>query len=182
MLAVYLQMLDTDEERSKFEELYKKYKEVLYHFSYEILQDPQYAEDAVQNAFLSLAQNMNKIENKTRIQIRNYLLIIVRNASFRLYRETKHEIPDDKLFSELIDPLNLEQEIENRDARTRLLILVKKLDMKFSDVLVLKYFYGLKNKEIAAALKISPDNVKTRLRRGKSALKELLEEDRRNDK
>lgn len=182
MLAFYFQMLDTDEERSKFEELYQKYKEVLYHFSYEILQDPQYAEDAVQDAFLSLAQNMSKIENRTRIQIRNYLLIIARNASFRIYRKTKHEIRDDRLFDKLIDPLNLEQEVEKQDSRTRLLILVKKLDMKFSDVLVLRYFYGLKNKEIAAALKISVDNVKTRLCRGKSALKELLEEDYRNER
>lgn len=174
MLAFYLEMLETDEERSKFEELYRKYKNFLYNFSYEILRDPQYAEDAVHDAFLSLARNMKKIEDKTCIQIRNYLIIIVRNASFQIYNKNKHEVCGEP-FDETIDPSDLEQETEERDSRARLLALVKKMDSKFSDVLILRYFYGFKNKEIAAALKISLENVKIRLRRGKDVLRILLE-------
>lgn len=121
MLAVYLQAIDTEEDRNKFEECYKKYKETLYHVAYEILQDPQYAEDAVHDAFLILAQHMNRIENKTRIQIRNYLLIIVRNASFRIHQKNSQEIcSDDLLFSRVADPLMIEREAEEHDSRTRL--------------------------------------------------------------
>lgn len=176
MLAFYLAMIDTDEERSKFEELYKKYRNFLYNFSYAILRNPHYAEDAVHDAFLSLAQNMKNIEDKTCIQIRNYLIIIVRNASLLINNRRKREVCGEP-FDETFDPSDIEQEAEERDSRERLWALVKKLDVKFSDVLILRYFYGFKNKEIAAALKISLANVKIRLRRGKDALRILLEEE-----
>lgn len=51
MLGLYLAMIDTHEEKNKFEELYKEYKSTMYNFAMAILKDSYMAEDAVHNAF-----------------------------------------------------------------------------------------------------------------------------------
>ena len=46
-MIIYLQMLETPEEKSKFEQLYLEYKGLMFHVAYEILHNEQDAEDAV---------------------------------------------------------------------------------------------------------------------------------------
>lgn len=48
--------------------------------------------------------------------------------------------------------------------------LIKSLDRKYGNVLILKYFYDMTDREIADDLGISLENVKMRLHRGKKAL------------
>lgn len=54
MLFFYLSALDTQEERTKFEDIYKKYGKLMKYVAYNILRDDSLAEDAVHNAFLKL--------------------------------------------------------------------------------------------------------------------------------
>lgn len=54
MLVYYLQMLDTPEEKIRFEQIYLKYRGLMYHVANGILHDRQDAEDAVHNAFLRI--------------------------------------------------------------------------------------------------------------------------------
>ena len=51
-MLCYLCLLDTEEEKSKFEELYNQYRKLMYLCAKEILRDEQLAEDAVHEAFL----------------------------------------------------------------------------------------------------------------------------------
>ena len=54
-MIVYLQLIDTAEDRSKFERLYEQYKQLMFYTAFQILKRPQDAEDAVHHAFLSIA-------------------------------------------------------------------------------------------------------------------------------
>ena len=54
MLIMYLQMLDTPEEKVRFEQIYLKYREKMFHVADSILHNDQDAEDAVHNAFLRI--------------------------------------------------------------------------------------------------------------------------------
>ena len=51
MLICYLQMLDTPEEKIRFEQIYLKYRGLMYHVADSVLHNRQDAEDAVHNAF-----------------------------------------------------------------------------------------------------------------------------------
>ena len=51
-MLIYLQMIESPEDQSKFEEIYLKYKQTMYAVAYDILHNPQDAEDAVHHAFL----------------------------------------------------------------------------------------------------------------------------------
>lgn len=176
MLGAYLAMLDTPEEESKFEELYNQFKPTLITVAHQILDDMDLAEDAVHDAFLSLARNMDKISNRKCIQIRNYLIIIVRNSSYRIYNKRKKEICADEIDENIPDFQNVEIDIEEKAEQQKLMELIKMLDEKYADVLILKYFYDLPDKEIARSLGISLENAKIRLHRGKAMLKSKLAE------
>ena len=52
-MIVYLQMIDTPEDRSKFEQLYLEYRGLMFHAANQILHNEQDAEDAVHQAFLT---------------------------------------------------------------------------------------------------------------------------------
>lgn len=99
MLFFYLQMIDTDEGKNKFEMVYTKYKDLLYYIAHTILKDVQLSEDAVQDAFFALAKNMKNFQSQSCNQIRNYLIIIVRNAAYRIYNQNKQEVPTDNMDS-----------------------------------------------------------------------------------
>ena len=52
MLGFYLALLDTAEDKSRFEELYLTYRQDMYKTAFAILRSPQSAEDAVHEAFM----------------------------------------------------------------------------------------------------------------------------------
>ena len=168
MLGIYLAIIETNEHKSLFERLYNEYKHIMYNVAYQILNDVQHSEDAVHDAFLSVAKNIEKIPNENSLQTRNFLIIIVKNSALKIYNKNKKELPfDEKIF----DMVNLEDQ-------KNMFCFIKELDSKYGDVIILKYFYGYHDKEIADILGITRENVKIRLHRGKALLKKkLLEKD-----
>lgn len=71
---------------------------------------------------------------------------------------------------------NIEIDAEDTAVQKKLMSLIKTLDEKYADVLILKYFYELPDKEIAMSLGISLENAKIRLYRGKAMIKTKLSE------
>ena len=61
MLALYLSLLNSEEEKKTFQEIYYSYRSLLYQVANQILKDTWLSEDAVQNTILALVKNMEKI-------------------------------------------------------------------------------------------------------------------------
>ncbi len=59
-MLFYLSLLDTEEEKSKFEQLYYQYRKLMYLCAWEVLRDEQLAEDAVHEAFIKLTKYLKK--------------------------------------------------------------------------------------------------------------------------
>lgn len=176
MVGAYLTLIDTAEGKSRFEELYDQYKALLMTTAYQILKDEALSEDAVHDAFLALAKNMEKLSGRSSVQIRNYLIIIVKNNSLNIYSRRKKEECVEEIEELAPELQSVEIDIESRAEQQKLAELIKSLDTKYADVLILKYFYGLSVGETAASLGISAENVRTRLYRGKNMLKKKLSE------
>lgn len=60
-MLLYLQMLETPEEKSLFEQIYLEYRGLMYHVAYEILHNDQDAEDAVHQAFVKIVENIKQL-------------------------------------------------------------------------------------------------------------------------
>ena len=52
MLGFYLSLIDSDDDKNKFEQLYLTYRQDMYKIAYSILKNNADAEDAVHQAFL----------------------------------------------------------------------------------------------------------------------------------
>ena len=98
-MIVYLQMIDTPEDRSKFEQIYLEYRGLMFHVANEILHNEQDAEDTVHQAFVNVAKNMEKIGVPNCPKTKGYVVTIVENKAIDLYRRRKRrqalELDDD---------------------------------------------------------------------------------------
>ncbi len=181
MLSMYLAMLKTPEEKRRFEHLYHKYKTLLYNYAYEMLGDIQLSEDAVSDTFLILTDHMDNIEGRSDRDARNYLIIVVKNAARAIRNKRFYDVYDQEELEDAPDIVDVEASVENKSEKQRVYELIKQLKPIYADVLILKYYYGMKGEEIAATLGISLENVKIRLHRGKAMLKEMMEREEEYD-
>ena len=60
-MLIYLQMIESEEDKSKFIEIYNQYKYLMFSVANRILKNEYDAEDAVHQAFVSIIDNLNKV-------------------------------------------------------------------------------------------------------------------------
>lgn len=169
-MLVYLQAIQTQEEKSKFEILYREYRKYMYRVAYAILNNAADAEDAVHTAFVKIAENIEKIEDPVGVQTKGFLATIVRNTAIDLYRR-KQAYPG----AEYIDATHAadaEYDGDNGVARC-----ILQLPERQQSVLILRYQYGYTLYEIAKMLGITYINAKQIDRRAREKLHTLCEEE-----
>ena len=88
-LSYYLALIDNAEDQNKFEYLYNHYQKQMYYTAKRILNDAFIAEDAVHEAFVKIARNMNKIDDETSDRTRAFVMIVTENAAKDVYRKRK---------------------------------------------------------------------------------------------
>lgn len=169
-MLVYLAMLDSAEEQSKFEQIYEAYRSLMYYAAYEILHNQQDAEDAVHDAFLRIIKNMDKIQAPVCPKTKSYIVTITENRAIDLYRRQKRH-PEVE-YEDGVKGIQVEYTGGNDLARS-----IGKLPPKYRQVLILKYRHGYSPREIARILGISEANVKKLDQRAKAKLERICEEE-----
>lgn len=158
---------------SVLEEIYIKYRRLMFKAAYEILGNVQETEDAVQDAFVRLADNLEKISGVDCPQTRNFCVIITRNICFNKLRrnvplEITEELPsDDDIEEKLFSDMGVE-------ALERAL---EKLGTNYRDILYLTVYEEMSLHQAAELLGITYENAKSRVKRARKKLAELLKED-----
>ncbi len=174
MINCYLSVLETDEDKNQFEELYLKYKKKMYSIAYGILNNVEDSEDAVHQAFLTIADNFSKIKEISCQELPSYIVIIIKRVSINQYNKNKRaaenlaELDENtpSVDADLLANYNYEQ----------LLGVILSLSDIYKEVLYLYYINSFTTKEISKMLEISDDNVWKRIERAKKLLKRKLEE------
>ena len=168
MLMFYLQMIETKEDKSKFEILYEEYRGLMRHVAFDVLHNEDDAEDAVHHAFVKIIENIKKIDDPKCHKTKSYVVTIVERKAIDMYR-TKSRHPQ-SLFSE--DVVGLEVEY---DGSFDLALCLSQLPPRYRQVLTMKYHLELSNKEIAKLMDISEANVRKLAQRAREKLFELYE-------
>lgn len=176
MLSIYLSVIDTQEKRNEFLLIYKLHSSLMYNIAYKILKNKTSAEDAVQEAFLAVAKNMDKISDAESLKTRNYLIMIVRNYALKIYNHNKDDSWYEISEEFIADGQDIEMQTESKDVCKKIFEIIKTLDSSYSDMLMLRFYYDLSEQEIAEQLNITLQNVRTRLSRARKKLKERLKE------
>lgn len=169
-MLIYLQLIDDPEEQSRFEKLYNTYRSLMFHKANEILGNEQDAEDAVHEAFLSIAKKFDTVSTEDSKKTASFTVKIVENKAIDIYRRKKSHPT-----SEYADTLSGETvEFEVGDDIARLLL---KLPVRYRDFLLLKYEQGYSNAEMAVFLNLSPAGVRQLNQRAKMMLEKICKEE-----
>lgn len=168
-MLIYLQMIDTPEERSKFEQIYLEYKGLMFHVAYEILHNEQDAEDAVHQAFVKIAENIKKIDAPVCPKTHSYVVTIVEHQAIDQYRRLQKHPSVEPI--EEIQGTNAHYEGDNDLTKC-----ILKLPARYREMILLRYHHGYTVREIAKIMGLSLQAAIKLDQRAKNKLKKLCEE------
>jgi len=146
-----------------FDELYKKYCKRIYKFGYSILKSQEETENLVQEVFLNLWENRQKVEKDS--SVKSYIFAITYNSAISIIRKKTREIK----FIEYLQSLqgNLEEpvdlKLEYNELADKLDEIVNALPLRQKEVYLLHRVEGLKYNEIAQRLNLSVNTVENHM-------------------
>lgn len=169
-MIIYLQMIESDEDKSKFEIMYTEYKNLMLYVANQILRDTPDSEDVVHQSFLKLIGILDKIEEPKCHKTRALLVTIVERTAIDLYRKRQNhttiELQDEYIGGHVL----------RTEAQMDLASAMASLPTRYREVLLLKYDSGFSTNEIAQLLSMTETNVRKTIQRAKEKLGNILEE------
>jgi RNA polymerase sigma-70 factor (ECF subfamily) len=164
----------TEWEQSKFEFIFNRYRRLMLHKAYGILQDYALAEDAASEAFIRVYKNLHKIDDPQSPKCAAFVMTIVQNAALTMRRKQP--------LTEELDggtgvSFDQEESIVSRLTADHIYRIVGRLSAELREVFLLRYAYDMPHKEIGRVLGVSENNVTVRLHRAKKKLQTLLREE-----
>lgn len=168
-MLIYLQMMEGEEERTLFEQVYLRYRGLMFCVANRILRNDRDAEDAVQEAFVSLAENISKISEAECPKTRAYVVTIAENKAIDQYRRKRH-------LAEGLDERAVGIPAP-QDGDGSLAAAIARLPARYRAVILLRYDGGYTGAETAKMLGLSQSAVQKLEQRAKARLKKMLEEE-----
>ncbi len=166
-MVVYMQTMDSDEDKSKFESIYRAYKNLLFNLAFEKLDNELDAEDLVHNVFLKIVENIKNIEPVS-ARTKRLVITIFENLAVDTYRS--NVVRQEKAAEQTIETV---YEAELYEPRVTECIM--KLPQKQRDLIWLKHSLGYKNSEIAQMMNVSVAWIQKNEQRAKRKLAQLYE-------
>ena len=158
--------------RLPMQKLFEKYQGNLYAAAFNVCKNAEDAEDVVQDTFIQYYSLKKEFESEE--HIRAWLLRVTinkaKNMNRTFWRRNKQSLED------YMETLSFETPESGE-----LFEAAMNLPEKYRIVIHLFYYEDYSIHEIAGILKLSESNVKVRLSRGRSLLKEKLQEEWEND-
>lgn len=86
-------LIDDEQSRTLFEQLYYQYRQHMYWIARQILCDEYLAEDITAEAFIRIAKKIDFIASLPEKQQRDYIVVVLRNFAIDANRK-KHKSPE----------------------------------------------------------------------------------------
>ena len=163
-----------------FDRVYKTTYGSLLKYAIVHLSDPTDAEDAVQNVYLAFYRRIQRYGHLDVLFPRAFLLKMLRREIIEQYAEREkrsfsalEDVPQERLRDEIV----FEDGVLDRALAKDILAEAKKLPHETYRVFVLYYGYEMTVSEIAKELGMGTEAVKSRLFRGRKAIRQYLTAD-----
>lgn len=162
-------LLTVEASRNMEARAWADYRAELLRFVAARVRDPDAAEDIVHDVFVKAYRHRDDLEN--RVNLRAWLYRITRNTIVDYYRSQRRT-------EELPDNLTLDDPAADGDAERQLARclrpLMDELPPHYRDTLTLADLDGLSQREVAAREGLSVSGVKSRVKRGRRMLRDVL--------
>ena len=172
-------------DKAEFARVVEAYSGVIYRLAIKMLENPQDAEDVLQETFIKAYRSLPRFDGRSSLS--TWLYRIATNEALMLIRRRKHtfvsideplEADDqERMPVQIVDWCCLpESELMSSEARSNMDQAVDKLPHRLRVVFLLRDIEGLSTRETADVLDLSEAAVKTRLSRARMRLREMLSE------
>lgn len=163
-------------DESALRSLYQRYAGLVYSIAFRTLQNGEDAEEVTQDVFLRLWKQANLWDPK-RGSLAAWLSTAARHAAIDLFRRKRRREPDP-------GPLSLDEHPalwetlpagtgDDRERQRRVAAMVQRLEAPQREAIVLAYFYGMAQSEIAEHLHRPLGTVKSHIRQGMERLRQI---------
>ena len=170
------------------EELYQKYKALLFQKAGRYTNDPYAKEDIVQNAVLRLLRQEERLRTLEPAALTTYLTLTVRSAALEYlrveHRDSLNALPlpneEDEEYIPLYStesPLTLEEQMLLGHRNEEVRAAIGRLSERDRLALLGKYFLELDNQELAELLEVTPGALRTLLCRARGRVLNVLREE-----
>ncbi len=163
--------------KEAFQKIYFDHYRFLYNYCRKFTNDKELVEDILQDLFVTIFIKKDRLNNTDNIRL--YLFCSARRSLFKALNTKHYKTTDlfdqnnpDFHFDEGVMPDYGEEEEENRLSKA-LYRSVNNLGARQKEIIYMKYFSGLNNKEIADVLGVSYQTVRNTLH---NALKKIRKE------
>lgn len=163
-------------EEDAINEVIKKYSKLLWSVSGAILNNigsTQDVEECVADTFIYLWEHPDKYD-PGRGRLKVWLSIVARTQAVNRCREIakRNTVPLEE--TDFINHIGIVDDILKEETRRTLLAAINALGEPDREILIRRYYYGQKPKEIALALDMSTKQIDNRLYQTKLKLREVL--------
>ncbi len=155
---------------NRSEKIWQEYELRLRAFIKSRISDDGATDDVLQNVFLKMHAGLASLKDERKLQ--SWLYQVTRNAIVDYYRSQKSAAIDIPEWFTHAGPDSGEQ--VTQDLSECLQPMIQLLPENYRDAIILSELKGLTQKEVAQAKGISLSGVKSRVRRGRALLKEML--------
>lgn len=169
MLSAFISLLEDEEDRELFAQIYHQYQRELYAVAMRYLRDAPLAEDAVQDAFVKVIENFSKFKAIPCKEREFWIVCIVKNLAhdtLRRQQRRSDEEPEPVFAEEIDEHMNYQE----------LVAKIRALPEVYREALELKTVLEWSNQAIAEKLGISETAVGARVSRGRRLLRRRLAE------
>lgn len=171
------------QDRAEFARVVEAYSGVIYRLALKMVNNPQDAEDVLQETFLKAFRALPNFDGRSSLS--TWLYRIGSNEALMLLRKRKQPMIsiDEPVESgeDTQEPMDIvdwcclpESELLSKEARVKLDQAINQLPDSLRIVFVLRDIEGLSTNETAEVLNLSESAVKTRLSRARLRLREML--------
>jgi RNA polymerase sigma-70 factor, ECF subfamily len=169
-------------DRAAFSELVDLYKDKVYHISYRMLGNRQEAEDVAQETFLRVYANLDNYDPQYKFS--TWIYRIASNLSIDAIRKRKKNLSLDAEITgadgavwhdRLADAgKGPEEELLTDELQEEVQGAIMGLNPKYRAVMLLRYIEDLSLQEISDVVGLPISTIKTRIHRGREALRKKL--------
>lgn len=176
MISAALAIIENESQCNELSEIYERNIKMFYSIAFSKLHNKQDAEDAIQEAFLRIANKPNKFFSLSKDERIYFASAIVKNVSIDMFnKKNKRPIEDISETSVYLPaPELLENSILEKVSRNELLDFINNLPELQRNVLVLTCLSELSISETAEVLKISKVAVNQRLYLARKSIKTFI--------
>ncbi len=166
-MLIYALTLVKAADRPKLERLYLEYSSVMFCAANEILHNEHEAENAVQQAFVKIAENLDNVPDELSNKTKAFVVTIVENTAIDRYRKLKRH-----------GGCELCEEAYGIEAYSddELVNCILKLPARYRQFILLRYYHGYSTREIARLLGMSSAAASKTAQRAKQRLEQLCRE------